>query len=443
MANEDRDYPHYTREKGAALIATYGGPQIKEALVRVWPGRSFDSQGTLSQVDEIGGWDMLLADLAQNATPLTAHDIARGNTIRPPKPVKAKVAEPVKAKPPEPTPEAVEIPGPVPRDNIAPPVPAPIPVATKPEAPVLDEDGLEPVKPPVIDPAKDPNAYFAAIMARRKREGYYKAQNVQARREAEGDYSPGMKPAADLSGIFDPPQERNWGLGMAPRMTGLYPQSSPAPTQPITRTRLMPPPVEQAPPPDPLPELPPSPEFEMAQSFALALTGALEGVIRLRYLHDKDKKHPSQEREGTLKELWHDLLTLQALGYGVFYFLNEITPGLTGFATDEDVTAIRFLGIDADEGLPVEFHAPPNLVIKTSTKDDVARGQILWRVPPGAIAVSDFKAMQQSLADTYHTDRAVSNPSRIFRLPGTLHQKREPSLVTFTSGIPEADHGSK
>lgn len=181
-----------------------------------------------------------------------------------------------------------------------------------------------------------------------------------------------------------------------------------------------------------------APDLAIAQAFVAALTGSAAHVVRLRFIHDADPRaNATTEREGKLTDLWPAVLDRQANGYGVFYFLNDVSPGEGtghgGSATDKDVTNVRVLGADFDTRLldEWEFHASPDLIVRTSIKDGVQRGQVLWRVSDCALA--DFKPVQRRLAAYYATDLSACNLSRVFRLPGTLHLKREPSLVTFTS----------
>lgn len=179
-----------------------------------------------------------------------------------------------------------------------------------------------------------------------------------------------------------------------------------------------------------------TPDFSVAQAFVTALTGSPDGVLRLRFVHDKERGRAGTEVEGTIRQMWPDVLEAQTAGFGVFYFMNEITAGeghgKGGMAEDQDVSAIRVLAIDCDEGIPGlwAMHQTPALIVGTSAKEGVNRGQVLWRVHE-TVPVASFREYQRRLAAYYGTDRAVVNPSRVFRLPGSLHQKREPSLVTF------------
>jgi hypothetical protein len=152
------------------------------------------------------------------------------------------------------------------------------------------------------------------------------------------------------------------------------------------------------------------------------------------------KKPRAYEHQGNLEALWPKVIELQAEGYATYYFLNRAeTADHLRFATDRDVTA---LAVDCDGGLPDEWHMEPSIVVHSSTiiKDgqEVRKGQGLWLIGEG-MPVADFKAAQQRLAAHYPgADPSICNPSRILRLPGSVHQKGEPQAVTFedrTNGL--------
>jgi hypothetical protein len=192
--------------------------------------------------------------------------------------------------------------------------------------------------------------------------------------------------------------------------------------------------------PDGLQSLRLAPQRDIAQRFVELLTGSPDPVIRLRFIRDSDKGMPTEELEGTLGELWETVVDLQGRGYGVFYFMNEVRPGHGGYAKDADMVSIRTLATDHDEGIPDdwEWRLHPKIIVHTSTvtgdgeaPSEVRKGQALW--PVIGCSVDAFRLAQQRLAAWYGSDTQVCNPSRILRLPGTLHLKNPavPQLVTF------------
>lgn len=164
----------------------------------------------------------------------------------------------------------------------------------------------------------------------------------------------------------------------------------------------------------------------MASAFIEELTGHVETRVRFRLIHDKDRKREVFEFTDEVKHAWDYILARQAEGYGVFYFLNEVKVGTAGYATDKDVTRVRAIPADFDKGLPelYEWHTPPTLVVHTSP----GKGQALW---VETVPLAEFKPLCRRLIARYDSDPAVQNLSRVLRLPGSLHLKGEPTLVTY------------
>ena len=159
-----------------------------------------------------------------------------------------------------------------------------------------------------------------------------------------------------------------------------------------------------------------TPSLEIAKAFVKVLTGSADTVMRLRFVHDRDRENPDYpplERENTLDGVWPEVLEYQARGYAVYYTMNVIKrgpgSGYGGTCTDEDTAAIRTLGTDHDDGLPREWHRSPAIVVHSSTvlRDgkEVQKGQALW--PVKSMPIAEFKRAQQRLAAHYGTDSSV------------------------------------
>jgi hypothetical protein len=197
----------------------------------------------------------------------------------------------------------------------------------------------------------------------------------------------------------------------------------------------------------------PQPRLDIAKAFLgrLSPNGTL---LRLALFYDGAGPKRVREIEATpatfAGAVWpQEIVPKQAAGFGVFYFLNRVAPGASTtnpkgwpYATDRDVTGIRALAVDCDNGLLPDdaWHVPPDLIVTTSPlPDGRCKGQALWLVRDCAPA--QFTPSQQRLIAHYNkgvaddmppvVDRAVTDRKRLLRLPGTLHQKRAPFLVTF------------
>src|SRR5438270_9601146 len=66
--------------------------------------------------------------------------------------------------------------------------------------------------------------------------------------------------------------------------------------------------------------------YEQALAFIGALTGndANSAIVDIRLIHDARKDLAAIPRRGTLSELWAEIISWQALGYGVFCCINAM-----------------------------------------------------------------------------------------------------------------------
>lgn len=161
--------------------------------------------------------------------------------------------------------------------------------------------------------------------------------------------------------------------------------------------------------------------FESALRHIELLTGSPDTPVHIRLIHDKPKGKGARKLYGSLSKLWPEIVAAQAEGFGVFVVANE------GGNSDAEITRIRSVFIDAD-GLPLDqakFHTQPDFIVRR----DADHWHAYWSLTD--CSVDDFEGMQKRLAAHYGTDKAVSNPSRVMRLAGTLHQKGDPILVTL------------
>ena len=153
-----------------------------------------------------------------------------------------------------------------------------------------------------------------------------------------------------------------------------------------------------------------------------------EGPILFKILWDKapeDKTHPSlnfQALPHQREEVLNQLISYNLQGYGVFFMPNQ-GQGLS--TKDEHITKIRAVFADLD-GSPVEptLDFNPHAINQSSP----GRYHAYWKVSD--LPVKDFKAIQKKIALCFNGDRAVSNPATLMRLPGFLHNKKEPVLST-------------
>jgi hypothetical protein len=135
------------------------------------------------------------------------------------------------------------------------------------------------------------------------------------------------------------------------------------------------------------------------------------------------------------------LAFMQGRGAGVFFVPNK----LDGIGQKQaNVVAIRALYVDADARGAVERLqrfiaktglAPTALVASGGIDNGVEKLHAYWRIEGCAVAA--FREAQLTLVSRLGTDPAVQDASRVMRLAGFWHQKREPrqSRLIATSNV--------
>ena len=179
-------------------------------------------------------------------------------------------------------------------------------------------------------------------------------------------------------------------------------------------------------------------DFNLAQAWTQALGG---GVFNWRFIHDRDKATPAIKRRGTLEQVWVEACQWNAANYGIFATVNEMdgagydaggrpVAGAHG-DTLEHVKAIRAHVVDLDNlnAMASLQHATahdpaPWFAVQTSP----GKAHVYWPVLLGT--VDDYRPLQRKLRQWFDGDKAVIDATRVLRVPGFLHQKGEPHLVT-------------
>lgn len=177
-------------------------------------------------------------------------------------------------------------------------------------------------------------------------------------------------------------------------------------------------------------------DYAHASAYVTLLTGRdpAAAEIDARIIHDSNKGQLAQSRRGTLLQLWPWMTAAQAQGYGVFVNINEM-DGL-GHKL-ENVRAIRahavdLDGLDARQQIELAGQSSPSPAFAVMTSP--GKAHVYWCVLPyegNAYATSINRRLRQR----YNGDRAVVDPSRVLRLPGTSNLKRpsSPHLVTISA----------
>lgn len=134
----------------------------------------------------------------------------------------------------------------------------------------------------------------------------------------------------------------------------------------------------------------------------------------------------ARKLDGAFHQVADQLRHLNDQRAGVFVVINE------GGQTDAEITRIRAVFADTD-GAPLEpllDALQPHIVVCSSP----GNYHVYWLVDD-QFPVPEFTPIQLAIAEKYGTDRKVSNPSRVMRLPGFNHHKKDPELVAVYSSF--------
>jgi hypothetical protein len=154
-------------------------------------------------------------------------------------------------------------------------------------------------------------------------------------------------------------------------------------------------------------------------------------------LYEGRRQSRNPEKNGTPCRPSRLLEYMQRLGAGVFVAVNEM-DGI--WQADRNVVRVRPAIADADSASQVaslkNFIArsklQPTIMIASGGLDgEVEKLQAYWRVV--GCPVSSFTRLQKIVISRTSTDPSIINPSRVLRLAGFNHQKREPRLTRIVS----------
>ncbi len=165
----------------------------------------------------------------------------------------------------------------------------------------------------------------------------------------------------------------------------------------------------------------------LASWFIQTLTGAADTSMDWRCIHDQRKDLPAHNYRGTLTEMLPTLEWYNSEGYGIFCNINALDGAGRNL---ENVQHIRAHVIDMDSVTAAAdcdraTAAGASFVVQTSP----GKFHVYFRVQP--YTGNEFYTLQQrKFAQLYNGDKKVIDPTRIIRMPGFIHRKGEPQLVT-------------
>ncbi len=168
----------------------------------------------------------------------------------------------------------------------------------------------------------------------------------------------------------------------------------------------------------------------ITKSFVSALTGRPDTICDWRLINDR-AKDDAILLHGTLDSVYEQLTNYNSLGYGVFINVSEMDN--SSRKTYENIVSIRCLVADVDDVLvsqasyeqAINSSHPPHFAVQTSH----GKYHLYWLTEQHK-DIDFFRTHQKKLSELYKSDKAVSDPTRVLRVPGFNHCKGEPFLVT-------------
>ena len=131
-------------------------------------------------------------------------------------------------------------------------------------------------------------------------------------------------------------------------------------------------------------------------------------------------------RHGSFDKLAEELVALNNSGTGIFVTVNE--TDLKG-RKKENITRIRAIWQDDDAGFGGEFPLKPSIVVETSPRK-FHRYWLFTAHPPMPIEM--FDGFMARMIQTYGSDKGAADLTRVMRVPGFFHNKKEPTLGRLT-----------
>ena len=174
-------------------------------------------------------------------------------------------------------------------------------------------------------------------------------------------------------------------------------------------------------------------DYNLTAAYVQAVTNQSydTAIVDFRLIHDVDKTVPAHHYTGTLPQLWSTIVDYQSRGYGAFMNVNA----LDGHGRLlENVAYIRAHIVDLDNinaqanyARALDWQPQPTFAVNSSP----GKFHVYWVVAP--YRDNDYyTTLQRKLRQVFDGDKQVIDPTRVVRLPGTLHLKEpsQPHLVT-------------
>jgi len=169
--------------------------------------------------------------------------------------------------------------------------------------------------------------------------------------------------------------------------------------------------------------------YELTKAFVTMLTGSPDTVVDWRVINDKKTGDLAKSFRGTLDEHYNTLLEYNNMQWGVYVAINQ----LDGKGRElTNVSHIRAHVADLDDPLnsnanyqkAISSNFPPHFAVQSSEN----KYHLYWLVDP--YTNNDFYTLhQRKIAQTYDADKTIIDATRVMRVPGFYHHKKDPQFV--------------
>jgi hypothetical protein len=143
---------------------------------------------------------------------------------------------------------------------------------------------------------------------------------------------------------------------------------------------------------------------------------------------DTQSKRPARAFFGTLDELLECFNKLQSDGFAIHVCGNAMRGHRRKIAETQRIRAVY---AEMDREPHKAFPIKPSLIIRTSP----GRAHYYWfadhKEPP---TVAEARLMLRAIVERFGADPHAADVTRVLRLAGTWHQKREPHMVRIIGG---------
>jgi hypothetical protein len=162
------------------------------------------------------------------------------------------------------------------------------------------------------------------------------------------------------------------------------------------------------------------PDYAQAREFLKLVDPAAKQFTFQTFDDDVERADRSLARILHLSGFTGDLLKLYEAGTGVWLTINA--TDFRGRKTD-NITRIRAVWCEDDEGFEGAFPLEPSLVVETSE----GHFHRYWLVdgdwPTDAEGKADFAGVMRRMVADYGSDKNAKDLARMLRVPGFLHRK--------------------